>query len=137
MANIGACYIKILHKICTTDKYNANITNMDCKEVMSCVFNINMKEIELYKFLVEKEEMRVEEIAKAFKKDRSTIQRSLKKLMDCMLVERKKKIMGKGGYYYTYKAVPPANAKNFIKVCLEDWYKRMANAIENFENDFK
>ncbi len=110
---------------------------MDCKEVMSCVFDISKKEIELYKFLVENEEMRVEEIAKAFKKDRSTIQRSLKRLMDCMLVERRKKIIGKGGYYYAYKAVPPENAKNFIKVCLEEWYKKMTNAIENFENDFK
>ena len=111
--------------------------NMDCKEVMSCVFDVSMKEIELYKFLVGKDEMKVEEIAKALSKDRSTIQRSLKKLMECMLVERKKKIIGKGGYYYTYKAIPPSEAKSFVKVCLEEWYKKMAVAIENFEEDFK
>ena len=47
---------------------------------MTCVFDINEADIELYKFLIGKE-MRVEEIAKAFGKDRSTIQRSLRKLM--------------------------------------------------------
>jgi len=110
---------------------------MDCKEVMSCIFDINKRDIELYKFLVNKNEMRVEEIAKELNKDRSTIQRSLKKLMSCMLVERKKKIIGKGGYYYTYRAISPGEAKNFVKVCLEDWYKKMTSAIENFEKDFK
>ena len=105
---------------------------------MACVFDIGEREINLYRYLIEKnKEMKAEEIAKEFNRDRTTIQRCLKKLMECQLVERKKKIIGKGGYYYTYKAISPEDAKKFIKVCFEDWYKRMSMAIENFEKDFK
>lgn len=101
--------------------------------MMSCIFDLNESDIRLYSFLIGKDEMRVEEIAKNFKKDRSTIQRSLKKLMECMLVERRKKIIGRGGYYYVYRAISPGKAKNVIKVCLDEWYKKMAVAVENFE----
>lgn len=109
---------------------------MDCRELMECVFDINDNDIKLYKFLIGKQ-MKVEDIAKIFKKDRSTIQRSLKKLSDCMLVEREKKIIDKGGYYYIYTAVPPNEAKNLIKICLNNWYEKMIDAVENFEKDFR
>jgi len=53
------------------------------------------------------------------------------------LVKRQKKIIGRGGYYYTYTSITKEDAKNLIKVCLDDWYNDMTNAIKNLEKEFE
>ncbi|MCD6171957.1 MAG: ArsR family transcriptional regulator [Thermoplasmata archaeon] len=109
---------------------------MDCREVMQCIFDISDGDIQIYKYLLGKE-MKADKIAEKFRKDRSTIQRSLKKLIECGLVKRQKKIIGRGGYYYTYTSITKEDAKNLIKVCLDDWYNDMTNAIKNLEKEFE
>lgn len=103
---------------------------------MQCIFNINSQDMEIYKYLLYGEK-RVEEIAEKFGKDRSTIQRSLKRLLDCMMIRRKRNIIGKGGYYYTYVAIPPGEVKGWIKQCLDEKYSEMHDAIKNFEKELE
>ncbi|MCD6448765.1 MAG: ArsR family transcriptional regulator [Thermoplasmata archaeon] len=106
---------------------------MDCNSMFKCLFNIGENEIKIYKILLERE-MRVGEIVEIVRKDRSTIQRCLKKLMECGMVKREKKIIEDGGgYYYVYSGISPNELKEWLQKCIERWYSGMKEAVENLE----
>ena len=78
--------------------------------------------------------MKVDEIGKIVGKDRSTVQRCLKKLMECGMVKREKKIIENGGgYYYIYLSMNPKELKKWLEKCIERWYKEMRDAIKNLD----
>jgi len=106
---------------------------MECTDVFKCLFNIGRNEIELYKKMIERG-YRTDELGKIFGKDRSTVQRLLKRLIECGMVRRYRKIIKDGGgYYYVYKSIPPDELKKWIEECIERWYGEMKEAIKNFE----
>jgi len=99
------------------------------------MLNIGEKEIKIYKILLNNS-ARAIEIGKILGKDRSTIQRCLKKLVDCRMVKRKKKLIKGGGFYYIYTAVPIENLKKWLNKCIDKWYGEMKRAINELENIF-
>ncbi|RLF48240.1 MAG: TrmB family transcriptional regulator [Thermoplasmata archaeon] len=106
---------------------------MECSDVFKCLFNIGENELTLYKILLERG-MRADEIGKVVGKNRSTVQRCLKKLIDCGMVRRyKKDIKEGGGYYYVYESVEPEKLKKWIEDCIERWYEEMKKIVKNFE----
>ena len=106
---------------------------MECRDVFRCLFNIGDNEIEIYRMLLNGGK-KVDEIGKIVGRDRSTVQRCLKKLIDCKMVRREKRIIKNGGgYYYIYISVPPEELKGFLNECVDEWQEEMKKAIENLE----
>ncbi len=101
--------------------------------MFKCLLNIGENEIKIYRILLERE-MRVGELVDIVGKDRSTIQRCLKKLMECGMVKREKRIIEDGGgYYYVYSSVSPNELKEWLQKCIERWYSGMKEAVEKLE----
>lgn len=109
---------------------------MDCKQLFQYLFNLRKNDFDIYKILLEKE-LRADEIGRIINKDRSTVQRCLKRLMKCMMVERKKRRIKEGGYYYVYKAVELERLKNWVEKCIDALQKEMKKAIKNLEREIK
>lgn len=97
------------------------------------MFNIGKNELLIYKILLRKK-MRVEELGKILGKDRSTVQRSLKRLMNCGMVKRERKLLDGGGFYYVYSSIPINDLKKWLNNCIEEWYREMKEAIKNLED---
>jgi len=108
--------------------------NMECRDVLKCLFNIDENEIAIYKLLLKKK-MRVNEIGGIAGRDRSTVQRCLQKLIKCGMVSREKRILEGGGYYYLYKAIPPNELKKWLLRCINRWQKEMREAIKKIEEE--
>ncbi|UCE10676.1 MAG: hypothetical protein JSW61_01730, partial [Candidatus Thorarchaeota archaeon] len=62
-------------------------------------------------------------------KDRTTIQRVLKKLHDNGLVSRETEQFDRGGYYYVYHAVSTEDVRQRILAQLEIWYESTRNFL--------
>jgi len=60
------------------------------EDILKCSYGLNKTEIALLKYLIEeKEELEIEEIMKKIKKDRTTIQRGVYKLVEKDLIKRR------------------------------------------------
>lgn len=104
--------------------------NICCNDVIQCVFDLNELDIKTYKKLREKKEIQATEIAKILKKERSTVYRSLQRLVCSGLCEKKTKTLKKGGYYHVYSPVKNNEAKKKINNCIDNWYKKMKDTIK-------
>jgi predicted transcriptional regulator len=92
------------------------------KDLLCCAFDLRECEITIYRSLIDTP-MTVEDLSSIICRDRSTTQRSLQKLLDKGLVERDRKQMEKGGYFYIYKAVSSEEIRNQILTQLDQWYQ--------------
>lgn len=75
-----------------------------CSELVRCVFNLNDTDLQVFTKAAKKGGMSVNEIGHLLKKDRSTVYRSLEKLIACNLCYRERKSGPKRGfvdYYHT------------------------------------
>ena len=91
-------------------------------DLMCCAFGLRECDITIYSSLMENPKT-VEDISSLICRDRSTTQRSLKTLLDKGLIERERKHLEKGGYFYIYKSVSSDAVKKQILEQLDTWYR--------------
>jgi len=104
-----------------------------CEDMIRCVFDLNDLDIQIYKKLKKKEEVRADLIAKEIGKDRSTVYRSLQKLTCCGICDKHTKKIEKGGYYHTYKCNDILKTKQNLEKCIDNWYKQMKQTLKKIE----
>ena len=114
-------------------KFIKSYENISCDDVIKCIFDLNILDINVYKKLKEIGESRTNKLANELKKERSTIHRSLQKLTSCGLCIKKTNKIKKGGYYHTYLYTNDEKVKVNLESCLDKWYKTMKEII----NDLK
>ena len=91
-------------------------------DLMCCAFGLRDCDITIYSSLLNNPRT-VEDISSHICRDRSTTQRSLKTLLDKGIIERERRHLEKGGYFYIYKAVSSEEIKKQILEQLDTWYK--------------
>jgi predicted transcriptional regulator len=96
-----------------------NIENQT--DLMCCAFGLRDCEVTIYSHLKDNP-MTVEDISSVICRDRSTTQRALKSLLDKGLIERDRKLMEKGGYFYIYKSISSEAVRKQILGQLDQWY---------------
>ncbi|HHH78407.1 MAG: helix-turn-helix domain-containing protein [Thermoplasmata archaeon] len=109
--------------------------SIECSDVLRFILDLNELDMQVYRYLAADAE-RADELAEKIGKDRSTIHRSLQKLIACGLCKRERRLLGGGGHYYIYAAIPPDIVKETIKSCIDDWYNKMNYALKDFNNEF-
>jgi predicted transcriptional regulator len=91
-------------------------------DLMCCAFGLRDCDITIYSSLLDNPGT-VEDISSHIYRDRSTTQRSLKSLLDKGIIERERKHLEKGGYFYIYKAVSSEEIRKQILEQLDTWYQ--------------
>ncbi len=104
-----------------------------CQDVIKCAYNLNDFEVDVYKRLAEKGPTRADELAELLGKERSTVYRSLQKLMSCGMCYRETKGIERGGYYHVYIAADRIELKKKLERCVEDWHSTLKEALSKFE----
>ena len=104
-----------------------------CRDIVKCLYRLTDFELVIYKKLVKQGPQRADDLSPALKKDRSTVYRALQKLVASGLAFRDTKSIERGGYYYVYSAVSPAQLRTKLHSCADDWFKNMNEAIEDFD----
>jgi len=111
--------------------------DVNCSNVLECVFNLNKADVEVYRKLKEVGSSRVEDISQKLSKDRSTVYRSLQKLASCEICTKETRTIEKGGYYHLYCCANVKKIKEKMKGCIDEWYKHMENTLARFEDEMK
>jgi len=94
----------------------------DLNEVIKCVLGLSKSEFRLLKFLSEQDNtFTTEELSKKLKLDKSTIQRSVKKLHEKDLVTRSQINQTIGGYIFLYKIKNKGNIRKIVNETLDNW----------------
>jgi predicted transcriptional regulator len=90
-------------------------------DLLCCAFGLRSSEIDVY-FSLLGGTRTVEDLETIIDRDRSTVQRILQKLDHKGLVDREKKRIERGGYFYVYRAISTEAVKQQILDQLEHWY---------------
>ena len=104
-----------------------------CKDIVQCAFSLNDFEFEVFKTAARVGPMRADDLADEMGKERSTVYRALQKLMSCGMCYRETRSMEKGGYYHEYSAIGKDALKAKMQHCVDEWNKRMQDALSRFD----
>jgi len=111
--------------------------NFACKtfpinNVLKCSFGLTTTEFEVLKILLKKNESSVDEIATLLGKNRTTIQRSIKPLINKNLIKRKQYNLDGGGYQYYYSPAHKEEIKKRIRNEFQSFTEKVTNEIEKW-----
>ena len=105
----------------------------DLDEVIKCVLGLSKSGFRLLKFFSEHDvKFTTEELSKKLKLDKSTIQRSIKKLHEKDLVTRSKINQSVGGYVFLYKIKNKENIRKIVMETLDNWVLTFKNRMKNW-----
>ena len=104
-----------------------------CRDVLRCIFDLGEKEISIYRKLLRSGPSRIESLQSSVSRDKSTVYRSLQRLVDVGLVEKQVRNLKRGGQFHEYTAVPPEEIRERVNACLDDWVDNLRKAFEKFD----
>jgi len=103
------------------------------EDILRCSFSLNKTELKIMKHLLhDYEEKTIEEIGKSVKKDRTTIQRAVKKLYEKNLIKRRQINLSKGGYTFVYSPKPKKELKEKVYKIFETFKERVGEEIRQW-----
>ena len=109
------------------------ITNStEIRKILRCTFELTDLEVSIT-LMLPTEGMRVKEIQKILKKDRTTIQKSLKVLIDKELIFRESKccVQGKRGRYFVYKSLEREEIRKRVLDSINKWYNGLQESVKS------
>jgi len=100
---------------------------IELKNLIKCSFELNKTDYDIFIFLIPKETgMAANEIAKQMDLDRTTVQKSIKRLAEKDLVSRIQKNLARGGYIFTYSI----KGKKIIKERMSEIVKKWHDSVQ-------
>ncbi len=106
-----------------------------CKDLLRSIYNLTDLDMEVLRLLLGEGPARAEDLAVQLGRDRSTVYRSLQKLVSGQVVSKETKSLERGGYYHVYTSVPREVLNERLSHCIEEWHSRVTSLLENFDED--
>lgn len=110
-------------------KFNVN-------EVIKCSLGLTKAEFEIFNYMLDsgKEECSSSSMAERQDLDLSTVQRTLKKLMDKEIVKRRQVNLSNGGYEYFYRINNRKQICDKIILIINDWSSKVEKEVKQWKN---
>lgn len=107
--------------------------DIELSELIRCSFDLNKTDYTVLDFLIKNEkEFSVNEISKALKLERSSVQKAIKNLVEKNLVQRWQVNLTKGGYSFIYSIKNKEQIKEDIITIIDGWHKKVKEEIKKF-----
>ncbi|GEM_PF-4994738 len=100
------------------------------EDLLQCLLDLGPLEIKVYKKISAKEGTTIKQLCKETGKNRTTVQKSITKLLEIGLLYRRKS-PAKRGYYYKYWALPKKKLKQMLRNNTWTWYINVNRLIDN------
>ncbi len=112
--------------------------DMECEGLLECFHGLKQLDRECFRALVETEEpLTVDEIAEAVDRERSTAYRAVQRLLQTGFIQKEQINYDQGGYYHVYYPTDPSQIADDMQRMLNDWYAKMGQLIQEFENKYE
>ena len=106
---------------------------IELKNLIKCSFELNKTDYDIFIFLISKERsMTANEIAKQIALDRTTVQKSIKRLSEKELVLRTQKNLAKGGYIFVYSIKDKKIIKGRMSEIVKKWHDNVQREINRW-----
>jgi predicted transcriptional regulator len=110
----------------------ATSVERDHIELFGLLFDFSELECKVYQILLVSGNKEAREIAEKLNKDRSTVNRALKRLLEEGFVIRRRRILRSGGHAYEYTARDPGELRTHVHGRLEEWSDSAHERLEEF-----
>ncbi|AUG49019.1 transcriptional regulator [Haloarcula taiwanensis] len=112
--------------------------DMQCEGLLECFHGLKELDKECFRALVEADEpLTVDELAEAVDRERSTAYRAVQRLLQTGFIEKDQINYDQGGYYHVYSPTDPSQIADEMQRMLNDWYAKMGQLIQEFENKYE
>ena len=105
------------------------IEELQKHEMLARIYGISETDAQAYFTILEENTLTLKELTKKLNKDRTTAQKTMKKLVENGLVHRRKINLTKGGIKYSYEAVPFSLVKEKMIERVNTWKTIAENKI--------
>jgi predicted transcriptional regulator len=102
-----------------------------CHELLHCISSLSNSDREIYHLLRELGPVTIEQLSERMQKNRSTVYRSLQKLMFSGLCEKMPESLKNGGYVHLYNCSNIALIKSSMKSCVDIWFEDLENRLDS------
>lgn len=104
---------------------------IDGSELIKCTFGLNKTEHKIFAFLLKSRAcLPANDLGKKLELDRTTIQKSMKKLLEKNIVEKKQKNLDSGGYVFYYCIKNKKVIKEKMLEIIKEWNNLANQEIE-------
>ncbi len=111
--------------------------DMECEGLLECFHGLRDLDRRVFARLVDGgEPMTVDELSERIDRERSTAYRSVQRLIDADLVEKRQVNYDHGGYYHVYEPAAPDEIADEMQRMLNDWYAKMGQLIGEFREEY-
>ena len=83
------------------------------------------------------EPLTVDEIAAMVDRERSTAYRAVQRLLQTGFIGKEQVNYEQGGYYHVYSPTDPSKIADDMQRMLNDWYAKMGQLIQEFEDKYE
>jgi predicted transcriptional regulator len=106
-----------------------------CTDLLSCLYGLKPMELQVFYELVRRGSASVDEVSSEVGRDRTTVHRSLSKLVTAGLAYRRSASLKDGGYRYVYAAVEASRVKEQAEERVKEITASLQSLVDNFEKD--
>ena len=111
--------------------------NASCNDLLCSVYDLNPADLEIFYNLAGGDTRSLDELAQKIGRDRSTIHRSLQKLVSNQLCYKETRALKDGGYYHLYGAAELSKIKERSEVRVREIVVSLDKMLRNFESDVR
>jgi predicted transcriptional regulator len=110
---------------------------MDSRELIQCTFGLTKTELKIFLYLLKnKRSIPSNDIAQEIELDRTTVQKSMKGLLDRDIVLRKQMNLDSGGYVFLYCVKHKDELKKQMETIIQSWSTSAVNQLDKmFEEE--
>ncbi len=105
--------------------------SIEVEEIIRCSFQLSKTDYEVLVKLMDSEKS-TKELAEEMELDRSTVHKSVSKLLDQGLVRRRQYNIKSGGYRYVYTAKDREEIKKKVRSLIENWSSSAKKAVKDW-----
>lgn len=106
---------------------------IDIKDIIKCSFDLNKTDYNILMFLIrQKEYLSTNDVAGMMDLDRTSIQKSIKRLTQKSLVVRSQQNLEGGGYMFSYRIKDKDQIKKQILEMVSSWNRMVRGEVEGW-----
>ena len=111
--------------------------NATCRDIFEYFFDLSPSDINVLYSLETGKPEPIDDIALRLKKDRTTVFRSMQRLVGSGLVSKRKQCMEKGGYYYSYSRISPEKISDVVNKKEKEFHMVLQCLLKDIYQEFK
>ena len=110
--------------------------NATCRDIFEYFFDLSPADINVLYSMDDRKPETADDIALRLKRDRTTVFRSLQRLVGSGLVSKRKQCMEKGGYYYSYLRITPEKISDLVNKKEKEFHQVLQCLLKDINREF-